>query len=833
MKKRDWINILILIAVGLLLMFFIKGENNIYGSEADWLSQHWALPEYFRMLFYETGNLFPNLGPNLGGGQNIYYFSYYGLLNPIILLSYLFPFVEMIDYIIISSIMTVIISTILFYIWIRNKGFDSKFSFISAFIFMLANPLIFHSHRHIMFINYMPFVILGLMGIDSYVKNNKKWLLILSVFFIIMTSYFYSVSSLVVLAIYAIYKIYGENLKLKESCLKLFKIISLMFVGIIMSGVLLLPTIAVIFGSRSQGLSDLNFLSLLIPKINVDVFLYTPYSLGMTMISIASLVYGYFSKNKRITLLSIMLSIIFFIPLIVYLLNGMLYVRYKVLIPFLPLVCLLITNFIDAVIKKEVKLLVVFIVTLIIAIINFNFNSKTFIYFMDLLILFGVIYIYYRTNKEKVFLITILLLAFFNSLISSFDEKFVSVERYNNEFNDIKSELIIDTIENDKSFYRFNNLDATLSTANKIYHPMYFQTSLYSSTYNQNYNDFYYSTFKNAIPYRNRVITAQSNNVLFQMLMGVKYIGTSEEVPIGYSLIKKADDFAIYRNDNVFPLGYATDKIMNIDDFEKLDYPYNLEPLLIGSVANQKSNYEYQSKIEEVKLDYEVEVGSNIDIKTIQEGYKINVLKNDSIIMDINNLKKGQILIVEFELLNNPSCSEGDIRIAINGIRNVLTCKEWLYHNRNYTFEYVISSNDVIKNLNIDFVKGTYEIANIHTYILDYDYVKEFSKKNDQMEVDMTKTKGDYIYGKINATNDGYFVTTIPYDKGFKVFLNENLVEIEEVNDGFLGFPINKGEYEVIIKYEAPLFKEGLILSCFGSILFLMIIIFDKKKKMV
>ncbi len=272
---------------------------------------------------------------------------------------------------------------------------------------------------------------------------------------------------------------------------------------------------------------------------------------------------------------------------------------------------------------------------------------------------------------------------------------------------------------------------------------------------------------------------------------------------------------------------------MNIDDFEKLDYPYNLEPLLIGSVANQKSNYEYQSKIEEVKLDYEVEVGSNIDIKTIQEGYKINVLKNDSIIMDINNLKKGQILIVEFELLNNPSCSEGDIRIAINGIRNVLTCKEWLYHNRNYTFEYVISSNDVIKNLNIDFVKGTYEIANIHTYILDYDYVKEFSKKNDQMEVDMTKTKGDYIYGKINATNDGYFVTTIPYDKGFKVFLNENLVEIEEVNDGFLGFPINKGEYEVIIKYEAPLFKEGLILSCFGSILFLMIIIFDKKKKMV
>lgn len=182
MKKKDYFFLLIIIISILLVMFITKGINNIYGSKTDWLSQHWALPEYFRNLFYETGKLFPNFAPNLGGGQNIYNFSYYGLLNPIILISYFFPFIKMVDYIIISSILIVIGSAILFYKWLLNNNFNSKVSFLSTFVFVFANFFIFHSHRHMMFINYFPFLILGLMGVDKYFKNNQKWLLILSVF---------------------------------------------------------------------------------------------------------------------------------------------------------------------------------------------------------------------------------------------------------------------------------------------------------------------------------------------------------------------------------------------------------------------------------------------------------------------------------------------------------------------------------------------------------------------------------------------------------------------------------------------------------------------------
>ena len=77
--KKDYINITIISALYLLVALIITHGENVYGSTTDWGIQHYAIPEYFRTLFYDTGNLFPQFAPNLGAGQNIFYFAYYGL----------------------------------------------------------------------------------------------------------------------------------------------------------------------------------------------------------------------------------------------------------------------------------------------------------------------------------------------------------------------------------------------------------------------------------------------------------------------------------------------------------------------------------------------------------------------------------------------------------------------------------------------------------------------------------------------------------------------------------------------------------------------------------
>ena len=100
--------------IGIVILGLSKGSY-LYGSTTDWITQHYPIPEYFRNLFYDTHNLFPNFAFHLGAGQNIYYLSYYGLFSPIILLSYLLPFISMQDYIIITTIISLLTSIYLFY----------------------------------------------------------------------------------------------------------------------------------------------------------------------------------------------------------------------------------------------------------------------------------------------------------------------------------------------------------------------------------------------------------------------------------------------------------------------------------------------------------------------------------------------------------------------------------------------------------------------------------------------------------------------------------------------------------------------------------------------
>lgn len=248
--SREVVSVLLLAALSLFFCWVFIGRFGIFGSKTDWISQHSVIPEYFRQQFYETGDFFPEFAPNIGGGQNIYNFSYYGLYSPVILFSYLMPSVKMGDYIMVSSMCMAALSAILFYLWLRSRAFSGPVSFWSALMLELSGPLIFHSSRHIMFVNYMPFLIMALWGIDRYFGNTENavcgnegsrnakngsgnggrennrnrneisrktghclqrtffgrpWLYIAGVFLMILTSFYFSVGGILVLCIYGLH----------------------------------------------------------------------------------------------------------------------------------------------------------------------------------------------------------------------------------------------------------------------------------------------------------------------------------------------------------------------------------------------------------------------------------------------------------------------------------------------------------------------------------------------------------------------------------------------------------------------------------------------------
>ena len=182
-------------------------------------------------------------------------------------------------------------------------------------------------------------------------------------------------------------------------------------------------------------------------------------------------------------------------------------------------------------------------------------------------------------------------------------------------------------------------------------------------------------------------------------------------------------------------------------------------------------------------------------------------------------LGSNKIIFISFELTPQ-SCKVGDLGITINGNLNKLTCREWKYYNGNTTFNYVISG-DTSNNMEISFFKGNYKIDNLKIYYMDYNDIKNVKDKVTEVNIS-DKTKGDKIYASVETERDGYFVTTLPYDKGFNIKVDGKKVDYEKVNTAYVGFKLSKGKHNIVIEYIAPFKKLGLIMSFIGVVIYVL-----------
>ena len=797
LNKKDKLNLVIIIITFLIFILIITRFTNYYGSLLDWEAQHIAIPNTIRTLFYQNFNLFPDFILNIGAGQNIYYLSYYGLFNPYILISYFLPFIKMVDFISVIGMLIPIISAILTYIWLR-KRYDEKISFMTTILFIFSMSLSFHSHRHIMFINYMPFLILGLFGIDKKYDKNESSLLVISIFLIAISSFYYSISSYLVLIIYYIFKYLEkeEKIVIKDLFFKLLNL-SLNFIhGILLSSIVLLPTAAVILNGREKTSVAINFIETLIPKINLLYFLYNPYGVGLTLISIVAIIYSLISKDLKYKFLSIILFLIMLFPVFNYILNALMYIDAKILIPFLPLIILVIANFLSKLTKNLIsdkELIFIMLITAISII-----NSTMYIY-IDLIVL-SIVFFLYKKFKKDFILHSIMLLVITVSVIFSLNDPLVDKKTFDKDYQSLKN--IVNYIkENDKSLYRIAIDYKNEAFINQIFdNSEVLISTIYSSLNNKNYSNFYYEELLNNIKHRNRVITTTTLSDYYLSSLSNKYIVTKTNL-INKKLIKKIDNYNIYLNEEYKPMFYFSNNLISEEYYDKLKY--------------------YQKPLSLMNYDVVKEAKNEIDLK-IEKINDINLVKTGEYLEEKDkkysiNLGKVKTLFVRINMYDSPSCKSKDTYIDINNIRNKLTCKSWKYHNKNYTFDYLTTS-DV---LNIKIKKGKY-------YIKDYEIyeIKDFNiLKQKELNVEY---KDSLFTSKVSLKEDGYFITSIPYDKGFKAYIDKKEVEVEKVNKAFVGFKVPKGEHSIVLKFTSPLKKESLIIT-FISFIFYLYLLWKEK----
>ena len=838
-KVKRYIPYLLLTGLTLFFCRMFVGRYGIFGAKVDWLSQHSVLPDYFRQQFYATGKLFPEFAANLGGGQNIYHFAYYGLYSPLILPSYLLPFVKMSDYIMAVSITGLTASVLLFYYWLKSRKTDTGTAFILSLMFLLAGPMIGQYSGQIMFVDYMPFLCLALIGVDRYFEQEKSGLFTVSVFLMIMTSFYFSIGGMLSLVLYGLHRYFeqreGNRVTVRSFLRDGLCFVRSMILAVLMSGFFLVPTALALTGGRSKE-QNTSFASFFIPQITVERFAYSIYGIGLTTLVITVLLMGLLYRKVYEKVLTYGCVIVLVIPVFAYLLNGGLYIRDKVFIPFLPLLCYLISIYLEKCRKRELSFIagiVPYIITTIFVYIARNqFVSKGIgksiwkvllaesILFLICYVLYCAMKRYHKETKEILMLAlpsVICLAVTMNTFYQMKPDRYVSRKLYRDVTGEQNRQAVKEALKDD-GYYRTEQMgsdDENAADLNRIWDVEQNITSIYSSAYNPDYQTFRQKTFRLEEPFRNGMMQSVSKNPVFQRMMGVRYIVSDSDVP-GYTLVKKCGTTGIYQNKDAAPVMYATDRVMTEEEYKKLAFPYNQTAFLEYAVVGEHT----ESSDQNIMTAYEpvsLKMANNrttggAEQKTIQqEGQK-------------------QILFLRFRVDN--AHPNKDVAVWINGIRNKLSAKDHVYYNENKIFTYAVPLKDGEDNISVTFGKGKYRLRHVQAYLGSLPERSELLYQS-EIQVDKKQTEDNVIQGTIRVKKDGWFITSIPYDKHFKIYIDGKETEIQKVNTAFLGCKIESGNHEVKIIYHAPGTTTGKVLSLIGIAGFVLVLVREKRKQKI
>lgn len=869
MKK--WIYPLSLIFLFLIIIAVSLPNGAVFGSHTDWLSQHAALAETIRGACLEQHTLLPSW-IDLGGGSNGYQFAYYGFLRPDILIGCLMPHIPM-AYILMGYMLSVyLLSVLLCYTWLRSENLPPVLAFSGSVLFMTAGCL-FHMHRQVMFVNYLPFLLLAFLCIR---KKRTNWLPI-CLCLICLSSFYFAVSAFAAVGWYWYRE--EKNAFWKNSFLKKYIPSTLAAAGL--SAALLIPTALVLLEhSRGGEFTLLSLVTLFCPNVSLNNILFNEYGMGLTVICLYTVLAGLTRHKLRSD--SILFLLFGLFGVFSWLLNGTLYARPKILIPFMPLVILHCVRFLhDAGVAARngrdrrnaaagsAFPLFPFAVIFPVGLLWFSqeqfpwIMAETGILFFFVLICRRRIHRPLLTRKYKVltdsypsagclthpaFVILLLAAPVGMYLTTAGTEDWVDRSEISAGFTSEElEEAAMDPL------YHFDSMLSPLDSANELPKSGMTRSTMYSSVTGQAYADFYYNTLLTPIRINNRVALLTSDNPFMLHLLGVRYLETTvDAVPAGWKVIRRLGDNVIAENENVLPSAYFTSDVITQEQFRQLqplekldavtrktaaDIPENkvsknrsatVKELESGSAQNPDRAVEDEYIKTYTPIFSETVLPEGLEIRRAGDTYEITADKSSTINLHITNPKPKNILLLSFQLKNE---TWNAITIDINGIRNKLSGLFAPYPNGNDCFHYQLSTDaeDGITDLSITLSKGHYTISNVqwHLYSQELLAAKSYTPLTLSPQHDTTLSADSrrscfssstvVLSGSILADRDGILATTIPMQAGLEILADGAPAEMITVNETFAGAVLSEGSHQIEIRFSPPGKTAGVLVSLFSA----------------
>lgn len=357
-----------------------------------------------------------------------------------------------------------------------------------------------------------------------------------------------------------------------------------------------------------------------------------------------------------------------------------------------------------------------------------------------------------------------------------------------------KSKPLVDSIkETDSSFYRINQEyeysknDAMLLGYNGLTH--------YSSTFNAAINSL---TPSLGIAQGYFWNSGYGSNVILNSLLGVKYVISDKLVPQSYQLKENTPiGSASYSNPFALSIAYSA-PVTNPDPYVSDIDPFTNQNNFLNGITGQEQNYF-------------LDCNPTIEQQTpTQWTYTFTAVSDNP----------------AYLYMRANGASWADIYVNGNWAGNYFSSETsgTLFLGDFKTGEMVTVTVTA---------SGNEDISVYYSRIVQLDKTLATSTLTGLAtnEMKITKHKGGKLTGTISVASGQKVMTSIPYDKGWKIYVDGKPVSYETYAGTFLTFAASEGNHTIVMKYTSPGFMTGVWISATTIILIFTYYTIKKKKQ--
>ncbi len=339
--------------------------------------------------------------------------------------------------------------------------------------------------------------------------------------------------------------------------------------------------------------------------------------------------------------------------------------------------------------------------------------------------------------------------------------------------------------DDDSSFYRMDKKFGSRSNNDGAWHN-YHSISTFSSTSNGAMEEFFgelgFEHSFNAYKYNGATLVTES-------LFSVKYAISNRiltESPLR-SYYTGSDGEFIYKNNYTLPIGFMT---------YNNPYGWEADSANDAGIENQNSLIKNLTGISNVfTLTYENATDASFEVKPVKAGHLYMIVRNtscDTVTATINSseytykdLKKGGTII--------------DLGYATPD-------------------DIIVISGDTSMNASV--------------YTLESSrFIEAFNILNNN-SLNVSEFTNNKITGTVNASKDATLICSIPYDKGWSVYIDGKKAETNDIYGALISVNVPAGEHTVTLKYMPVNFILGCIITSLCIIILIGIYTFKKMCRM-